>query len=140
MASTTLTDARGRTRATSGDQPPVAGKAARRAGMVLLPAIMVVFVLAVVVYAVFPTRSWLEQRETISEREAELSELLASNEALEERVGALQTAAEIERIARQDHGLVMPDEEAYAVLPPAPPPVRLPQAWPFTELAGTLGS
>ena len=104
----------------------------------MLPAVLIVAVLVILAYAVFPIRTWLDQRSTITEREAELVEIEAANDALRARVVALGTHAEIERIARTDHNLVMPGEEAYAVRPAAPPPVRLPLAWPFTELAEAL--
>ncbi len=112
----------------------------RVASRVLLPAVLVVAVLVVLVYAAFPTRTWLDQQANIATLEQELSGLEAANQILEERVVALGTEAEIERIARIDHGLIKPGEEAYAVLPPAPAPVRLPQAWPFTGLASALDS
>ena len=115
--------------------PPALLRVGRR---VVLPAVLIVAVLVILAYAVFPIRTWLDQRSTITEREAELVEIEAANDALRARVVALGTHAEIERIARTDHNLVMPGEEAYAVLPAAPPPVRLPLAWPFTELAEAL--
>lgn len=110
----------------------------RLGSRVVLPAVLAVAVLVVLVYAVFPTRAWLDQGAEIADREIELSDIRAGNHALEARVGALNTPAEIERIARRDHGLVLPGEEAYAVLPAALPPVRLPASWPFTELADAL--
>jgi len=113
---------------------------ARLAARVLLPAVLAVALLVVLVSAVFPTATWLDQRATISEREVELVELGAASEDLAARVALLGTPAEIERIARQDHGLVKPGEVAYAVLPPAPPQVRIPEAWPFTELVDALRS
>ncbi len=105
---------------------------------VLLPAMLVVVLLFVLAYSVFPTRSWLDQRQVINERSAELSEFQSENAALQAQVTLLGSEAEIERLAREDHGLVRRGEEAYAVLPAAPPPVILPQGWPFTELARTL--
>ena len=36
-----------------------------------------------------------------------------------------------ERIARSQYGLVMPGEEAYAVLPAPEKPIELPEIWPF---------
>ena len=36
-------------------------------------------------------------------------------------------------------GLIREGEEAYAVLPAAPDPLRIPSSWPFTELADALG-
>jgi cell division protein FtsB len=110
----------------------------RLGSRVLLPALLAVAVLVVLVYAVFPTRAWLDQGAEITDRQTELVEIQAHNDVLEARVGLLHTTEEIERIARRDHGLVLPGEEAYAVLPAAPAPVRLPVSWPFTELADAL--
>ena len=115
--------------------PPALARVGRR---VVLPAVLVVAILVILAYGVFPVRTWLDQRAAITESEAELVDIEAANDALRARVVALGTNAEIERIARTDHNLVMPGEEAYAVLPAAPPPVRLPLAWPFTELAEAL--
>lgn len=110
----------------------------RVAARVLLPAVVVVGILVVLVYAVLPTRTWLDQRDAIARSEVKMVELDELNDVLVARVAALRTEAEIERIAREDHGLVRPGEEAYAVLPPAPAPIRLPLVWPFTELARIL--
>ena len=110
----------------------------RRAGKVAPVALLVVLALFVIGYAVLPIRSWMDQRTQIGARQVELADLESSNVDLADRVADLATAAEVERIARRDLGLVMPGEEAFAVLPPAPEPIRLPQAWPFTELAGAL--
>jgi hypothetical protein len=41
---------------------------------------------------------------------------------LDARAAELQEDAEIERLAREQYNLVMPGEEAYAMLPAAPPP------------------
>jgi len=108
---------------------------ARLTGRVLLPLLIVACVVVVLGYAVFPTRTWLDQRSTIAERDAELVALDAEIAELSDQVRLLGTDAEIERLARVDHGLVKPGEEAYAVLPPAPEPVRMPAAWPFVTLA-----
>ena len=51
--------------------------------------------------------------------------LKTENKSLDQRVARLQDDAEIERLAREQYGLVKPGEEAYAILPspsPAPPP------------------
>ncbi len=114
------------------------GILARLARRVVLPAVLVVALLVVLASSVFPTATWLDQRRAIADRRAQLVELEAANQALAQRVAALGTATEVERIARRDHGLVRPGEEAYAVLPAAPEPVRIPPAWPFTELAEAL--
>jgi hypothetical protein len=46
--------------------------------------------------------------------------LSAENAKLDQRRQQLQTDAEIERLAREQYGLVKPGEEAFAILPPKP--------------------
>ncbi len=101
------------------------------------------FILAVVVviliWAIQPIRLWLDQREELSTKQQELTDIQSSNSALEQRAEALQTPEQIELFARQNFGLIREGEEAYAVLPAAPGPLRIPSSWPFTELADALG-
>jgi cell division protein FtsB len=93
-----------------------------------------VAVVAGLAIGVFPTRTWLDQRQATEDATERLRVLRAQNDALEERIERLQTAEEIERIAREQYNLVMPGEEAYAVLPPPLPPIDLPPVFPFGEL------
>jgi cell division protein FtsB len=111
---------------------------ARVAGRVLLPLLILASIVVVLGYAVFPTRTWLDQRATIAERQDELAALDAEIADLTATVRLLGTDTEIERIARVDHGLVKPGEEAFAVLPSVPEPVRMPAAWPFVTLADAI--
>jgi cell division protein FtsB len=87
-------------------------------------------------FAVFPTRDFLAQRSDLGSTQEQLSVLREQNEALEERVEALSTPEEIERLAREQYNLVHPGEEAYSVLPAPLPPVDLPSVWPFGPLGG----
>jgi len=81
-------------------------------------AALVVFLVA----GVFPTRTYLHQREEIATAERKLAVLTTENEKLGDRVEQLHTDAEIERLAREQYNLVRPGEEAYAILPgPADP-------------------
>ena len=82
---------------------------------------------------------WLEQGDELSYKQEELSQIVTENADLEIRRDALYSSDTIEQLARQNYGFVRPGEEAYAVPPPAPEPVRLPANWPFTHLAQTLG-
>ena len=83
---------------------------------------------------VFPTRTYLHQRDRIAAEEEKLAVLTAENQKLAAKVDRLATDAEIERLAREQYNLVKPGEEAYAVLPPPEPPVDLPDGWPFDQL------
>ncbi len=100
----------------------------RRIALVLV----VVFVGAAALALVgFPTRAWWDQRQQLDRTAAELARLQQDNQRLGERITALQTDdAEIERVAREQLGMVKPGERAYAILPP-PPPDRLPSGWPY---------
>ena len=92
----------------------------------------------VLAVGVFPTRTLLAQRADIAEAQAQLRELGETNAELEARVEALGTDEEIERLAREQYRLVFPGEEAYALLPPPPLQLPIPDAWPFRGLHAAL--
>jgi cell division protein FtsB len=87
--------------------------------------------LGLLAVAVFPTQTYLDQRRDTTEAEQRLAVLRDQNAAYEARAARLQTAEEIERLAREQYNLVFPGEEAYAVLPAPLPPLELPSVWPF---------
>ena len=100
----------------------------------LLLAVAAVATIVVLAAYVFPTRTWLDQRAALADTERRLEALEAERGALEARVTELDSDAEIELIARSQYGLVLPGEEAYAVLPAPEEPVELPAVWPFGPL------
>tara|TARA_B100000953_G_scaffold296166_1_gene288477 strand:- start:1398 stop:1781 length:384 start_codon:yes stop_codon:yes gene_type:complete len=102
-------------------------------------AFILIVVAVILIWAIQPIRLWIDQSEELSTKQQELEDIQISNTALEERAEALLTPEQIELIARQNFGLIREGEEAYAVLPPAPEPLRIPSSWPFTELADALG-
>ena len=85
---------------------------------------------------VFPTRSFLDQRPDVGATKERLDVLREQNEALSERIEALSTPEEIERLAREQYNLVHPGEEAYAVLPGAAAAAVAAAVWPFGPLGG----
>lgn len=76
-------------------------------------------ILGVFVFGVFPTDRFIDQREQLDKSQQELDELLTENADLQARVDRLESDEEIERVARDEYDLVYPNEEVYAVLPPA---------------------
>ena len=74
------------------------------------------------VYAVFPVRTYLSQRSDSNRAREQLDVLSEENERLEQRADELRDPETVEEIARRDHNLVMPGEESYAILPPPEPP------------------
>jgi len=75
-------------------------------------------ILAVFVFGVFPTGSYLEQRNELDRAVDQLDALERENENLESRVERLESDEEIERVARNEFDMVLPNEESYLILPP----------------------
>jgi cell division protein FtsB len=73
------------------------------------------------VYAVFPVRTYLNQRSETNRAREQLDVLSEENGRLERRADELRDPETIEEIARRDHNLVMPGEESYGILPPPEP-------------------
>ena len=93
----------------------------RRLGRALWPVVATLGLVLVLFTAVFPTRTFLAQRSATSAAQEQLAVLREQSAALDARARLLQDDAEIERLAREHYNLVMPGEEAYAMLPAAPP-------------------
>ncbi|WP_419923789.1 FtsB family cell division protein [Candidatus Poriferisocius sp.] len=104
----------------------------------VIPLVLVLIVLVVLFYAVLPTRTYLDQRSETADARAELAALLEENDAFRFRLTALSQPEEVERLARSEYNLVYPGEEAYAILPPAPQPVEIPDLWPLNALVTSL--
>ena len=97
------------------DEPPRRG----RNGPWL--AVLLIAALAITLAGVFPFRQIIAQDRQVESTRDKLSTLVAENEALVTDVEALQTEAEIERIAREELGLVRPGEVGYTVEPESEP-------------------
>lgn len=109
---------------------------ALRRSLFLLLVLLVV--LAALFYAAFPMGTYLDQTAAIAEARAELDALYQENHELRVRSEVLSEPGEIERLARSQYNLVYPGEVAYAILPPAPEPVEIPDLWPFNALVSSL--
>ena len=82
---------------------------------------------------IVPTKSYLNQRKQYNENVRKLEAVQAANARLDGQIKALQTDAEVERIARARYNLVRNGDQIIAVLP-APAPNPLPNEWPYTLL------
>ena len=100
----------------------------------VVPLVVALALFAGLVYFVFPTTTWLDQRAEAAELEDTLAVLTAEQNLLREDIARMRTPEEIERIARRDFNLVFPGEEAFALLPAPPAPVEIPTSWPFSIL------
>jgi cell division protein FtsB len=102
------------------------------------PVLVTALLVAALFVFVFPTRTYLAQRADTNRTEHQLAVLRDQNDALSARVTALDTDAEIERIAREQFDLVRPGEQAFAILP-APHLADLPAGFPFDLIRKLLG-
>ncbi|HZP31621.1 MAG TPA: septum formation initiator family protein [Acidimicrobiia bacterium] len=69
---------------------------------------------------VYPTRTFLQQRNQKNDAEHQLEVLHQQTEKLKEQTKKLGTDAEVERIARERFGLVRPGETPYVPIPVPP--------------------
>ncbi|CAN5535941.1 hypothetical protein BH20ACT2_BH20ACT2_13710 [soil metagenome] len=119
-------------------RPDGSAKPAGRVSRPLWAVLVSVVAVGVLFLAVYPTRTYLAQRASTDRAEERLAVLDRQNAELDERVADLNTASEIERLAREQYHFVRPGEDAYAVLPPPEPVIDLPERWPFTGVAERL--
>lgn len=75
---------------------------------------MLLAALAITLAGIFPFRQMLAQQRQVEATETRLAALVEENEGLEEHVVALNSDAEIERLAREK-GLVRPGETGFAL-------------------------
>jgi cell division protein FtsB len=91
---------------------------ARRLGLLAGSAALAV----VLIYAIFPVRTYLEQRAATQRARERIDKLSEANAELEQRKEQLRDDETVEEIARRDYLLVFPGEESYGLLPPPVPP------------------
>ncbi len=123
-------------------EPVERALSARRSGRVrrtLWPVLVTGLLVAALVVFVFPTRTYLAQRAETARTQDQLDVLREQNDALSARITALDTDAEIERLAREQFDLVRPGEKAFAILP-APELGELPPGFPFDLIRKLLGN
>jgi cell division protein FtsB len=99
------------------------------------------FLLAVVVVlglaaasGIIPFRQVMAYDRSVDLAREQRDALIAANAHLEQQIAALETDGEVERLAREDFGLVMPGETALvAVAVPDNSPPATPQATRFVD-------
>ncbi len=87
-----------------------------------------------------PVLGYLSERDEMADQRDELARIEAENRELEGRLETLRDPAQIERVAREEYGLVRVGQESYVVLPRATAGVDLPRAWPFEVLAEPIAA
>ncbi|MFN8028342.1 MAG: septum formation initiator family protein [Acidimicrobiia bacterium] len=89
-------------------------------------ALLAVLCVGLLFAFVYPTRTFLDQRDQMNRAKQQLSVLEEQNKKLVDQSKKLQSDAEIERLAREKYGLVKPGEKAFVIVPTptttVPPP------------------
>jgi cell division protein FtsL len=80
-------------------------------------ALVLVVLVGLLFAFVYPTRTFLDQRNETNKARAQLETLQAENARLARESKRLSTDSEIERLARQQYGLVKPGERSFVILP-----------------------
>jgi cell division protein FtsB len=100
----------------------------RRAPLI---AVLLLVALSITLAGIFPFRQVIAQQRQVENTRGKLGALVDENATLEDQVAALQSEPEVERLAREQYGLVNPGETPYAVVQPevettpsAPPAVE----------------
>jgi cell division protein FtsB len=107
-----------------------------RRGTFVRGALLSVLLVGVLFAFVYPTQTFLDQRDATSKARAQLDLLRAENAKLADATKRLQDDDEIARIAREFYGLVQPGERPFVILP-APTTTTAPPAPVTTVPAGT---
>lgn len=84
-------------------------------GFLLLVFLML---LVVAVAGIFPFRQLLAQERAVDLAQAQLDALVEENLRLEQQIAALNTDEEVERLAREQFGFVMPGDVGYVAVVP----------------------
>ena len=80
-------------------------------------ALFLVVLVGLLFAFVYPTRTFLDQRDETSKARAQLEVLESENARLSRESKQLSTDSEIERLAREKYGLVQPGERPFVILP-----------------------
>lgn len=89
----------------------------RRSGVVGVIAILAAVVVVGGLAGVFPFRQILASDAAVELSERKLEALRDENRRLEHQIRALQSTEEVERLAREEFGYVMPGEVGYVATP-----------------------
>ena len=80
-------------------------------------AVLAVVIIALLLYLVVPLRTYIAQRDQLSDLQKQTALLEEQNRQLQRRVALLHDPAYLERLARECLGMVRPGEIGFVVVP-----------------------
>jgi len=99
--------------------------AARRLKLKFRLALLACITAGLSLAALPPARQALEQRDSLRAEERKLAALKTSNTKMQERLSRLSDPDYLEKVAREQLGLVRPGETSFVVEHPEGPPVKV---------------
>jgi cell division protein FtsB len=111
----------------------------RRRRSVVVTLLSALLLLAFLFAFVYPTRTYLKQREQIQASRERLDVLQRETIALDRDTKRLGGDAEVERVAREQYGLVRPGETPYVLVPETTPSTPTTPTTPTTPSTAPLG-
>ena len=93
------------------------GTRTRRIRFTPRAGILALVLVALLLYLVVPLRTYMAQRDRLTQLERQSAVLLQQNARLEQQVRRLQDPAYLERIARECLGMLKPGEIGFIVVP-----------------------
>lgn len=94
----------------------------RRRRSKLVTLLVALVLLGFLFVFVYPTRTYLHQRRQIQIAQERLAVLQRETASIERDTARLGTDAEVERIAREQYGLIRKNETPYVLVPQVTPP------------------
>jgi cell division protein FtsB len=121
---------------------PVEKRILQRPKVALFGGVFVLLVIGTIAGAVFilPIQTWLDQDDSLVQRQTQLDELERVNGALAAEVDRLETEDGIREAAREEIGFVEAGEERSSILPLPPLPRNMPDGWPYNVVTGIIAA
>jgi len=88
--------------------------------------------------SILPIKAWHNQKAELAKRSAELVALEQTNNALQAQVDRLKTPAGVVEAAREELGVVRPNEKVFHVVAIPPLPDTLPSGWLYPTIGALL--
>lgn len=100
-----------------------------------LLAVGIVVLVVIGASGIFPFRQIIAQDRSVDLAQEKLDALVAENARLEQQLAALRSPGEVERLAREQFGLVMPGEIAFVAVVPegSEPPLETSEPQEFED-------
>lgn len=103
-----------------------------------IPIGVIAILALVVALFILPVRTWLHQRELLSERQTEYAGYENTNEALQDQVTYLKTDAGLQEAIRTQLGYLHPNERRIPMMDMPAMSMALPEQWPYTVVSNIL--